>query len=99
MKLSRASTRTSRASSASHRCEPMKPAPPETTALGLFAANAAICETQTSHQGRVIDVAPVDNDRTTHQLLDARHVELPELIPFRDQDQRVRAGGHRISVR
>src|SRR5207302_3971611 len=98
MKLSRASTRRSRASNASHRCDPMNPAPPEMTALGLFAANAAIRETQASHQCRVIDVAAVDDDRTAHELLDARHVELPELIPFRDQDQRVCAGGHRVRV-
>src|SRR5438105_14677276 len=89
MKLSRASTRTPLASNASHRCEPMKPAPPETTALGLFAANAAIREAQALHQNRVVDVATVDDHRTAHQLLDARHVQLPELVPLGDPDERV----------
>src|SRR5438132_4133733 len=98
MKLSRASTRVSRATSASHRCEPMKPAPPETTALGLFAANAAIRETQASHEPRVVDVAAIDDDGVAHQLLDPRHVQLPELVPFRDEDERVSTGGHRIRV-
>src|SRR5438309_6837207 len=98
MKLSRASTRTPLASNASHRCEPMKPAPPETTALGLFAANAAIRETQASHEPRVVDVAAIDDDGIAHQLLDPRHVQLPELVPFRDEDERVSTGGHRIRV-
>src|SRR2546428_10396195 len=98
MKLSRASTGVYRASSASHRCEPMKPAPPDTTALGLFAANAAIRETQASHERRVVDVAAIDDDGIAHQLLDPRHVQLPELVPFRDEDERVRTGGHRIRV-
>src|SRR5438477_293409 len=91
MKLSRARTLTSRSSSAAHRWEPMNPAPPETTALGrdaLLAANAAIGETQVPHSCRLIDVAPIHDDRPTHQPVYARHVELPELIPFRDKGKR-----------
>src|SRR5437588_7944882 len=101
MKLSRARTRMSRSSSAAHRWEPMNPAPPETTALGraeLLAANAAIGETQVLHDSRVIDVPTIHDHRPAHQLLQARHVELPELIPFCDHDQRVGAGGHRVRV-
>src|SRR2546421_12097562 len=98
MNLARPGPRVPRASSAPHSCEPMKPAPPDTTALGLFAANAAIRETQASHERRVVDVAAIDDDGIAHQLLDPRHVQLPELVPFRDEDERVRTGGHRIRV-
>src|SRR5262245_39097997 len=75
MKLSSASTCMSRASSASQRCEPMKPAPPETTALGLralFAANAAVREAEAAHRHRVVDVASVNDHRPPHELLHAR---------------------------
>src|SRR5437899_8722143 len=74
MKLSSARTCIPRSSSAPHRCEPMKPAPPETTALGLLAANAAVGEAQVSHRHRVVDVPAVHHDRMPHQLLDPRHV-------------------------
>src|SRR5690348_9853114 len=101
MKLSRASTRMPCASNASHRCEPMKPAPPETTARGfwaLFAANAAIRESQASHHRWIVDVAAVDHDGPAHQLLDPRHVELSKLVPFRDQNQGVGPRRHLICV-
>src|SRR5690242_16993425 len=98
MKLSRASTRKPRSSSASQRCEPMKPAPPDTTARGLFAANAAVDETQAAHHSRVVDVSSVHDDRSPHQLLHARHVELAELVPFRHQDKGVRTAGDLIGV-
>src|SRR5438067_3587593 len=98
MKLSSASTRTPRSRSAEHRCEPMNPAPPETTARGLFAANAAIRETETPQQGGVVDVAPVDDDGPAHQLLHTCHVELPELVPFGDEHERIRTSGHLVRV-
>src|SRR5260370_16373208 len=91
MKLSRASTRIPRPSSASHRCEPMKPAPPDTTARGLFAANAAVDETQVPHRGRVVDISPVDVDRPPHQLLHPVHVQLADPFPFRAHNPPVRA--------
>src|SRR5439155_9244268 len=91
MKVSSASTRHPRSSRNSRRCEPMNPAPPETTALGLLAANAAVGEAQAAHHGRIVDVAAIDDDRPPHELLDAGHVELAELVPFRDEDERVRA--------
>src|SRR6266550_3223077 len=92
MKLSSASTRMPRSSNSWHRCEPMKPAPPETTARGraLLAANAAIGEAKAAHRFRVVDVSSVHDDRAAHELLDACHVELAELIPLGDQDDRVR---------
>src|SRR5713101_7872449 len=73
-RLSSASTRTPLSIKAAQRCEPMKPAPPETTARGfaglLLAANSPICEPETAHHGRIVDVAPVDDDRPPHRLLD-----------------------------
>src|SRR6266571_8828515 len=98
MKLSSASTRMPRSSNSWHRCEPMKPAPPETTALGLFAANAAIGEAQYAHRFRVVDVSPIHDDRAAHELFDARHVELAELVPFGDQDDRVRPRGNLVGT-
>src|SRR5256885_14342272 len=98
MKLSSASTRQPRSSRASQRCEPMNPAPPETTARGLFAANAAVGEAKTSHHGRIVDVAAVDDHRPPHELPDAGHVELAELVPFRHQDERVPAGRDLVGV-
>src|SRR5690349_8440687 len=92
MKLSSARTLTPRASRASQRWEPMNPAPPETTArglCGLLAANAAIREAQAFHGRGVVDVAAVDDHRPAHELLDARHVELAELVPLRDQNDGV----------
>src|SRR6266567_6562708 len=79
----------------------MNPAPPETTArglCGLLAANAAIREAQAFHGRGVVDVAAVDDHRPAHELLDARHVELAELVPFRDQDDGVGAGRDLIRV-
>src|SRR5919109_426414 len=98
MRLSRASTRNPRASSASHRWEPMNPAPPETTALSLFAANAAVREAQLFHGRRIVDVPAVDDDGPAHELLDPGHIELPELVPFGDQDEGVRARGDLVGV-
>src|SRR5260370_33428338 len=84
MKLSSASTRRPRASNASHRCEPMKPAPPETTALSFFAlvaANASIGEAMPAHDGGGVDVAPVHDHRPAHGGLQAPRVEVAKLVP------------------
>src|SRR3989475_11057621 len=100
MKLSSDSTRVPRASRASHRCEPMNPAPPETTArsLLLVAAYTSVGEAESAHVLRVIDVAPVDDHRTAHRRLDPAEVELAELVPFGHHDQRVRAIGESIRI-
>src|SRR2546427_10966484 len=79
MKVSSASTRQPRSSRDSQRRQPMNPAPPETTALGLLAANAAVGEAQAAHHGRIVAVAAIDRDRSPHELLDAGHVWLAEL--------------------
>src|SRR5689334_13438351 len=96
MKLSSADTRMPRSSSASQRCDPMNPAPPETTARGLprpalLAANASVREAQAAHGGGDVDVAPVDYDRRAHRSLDPREVELAELVPLGHDHQRVGA--------
>src|ERR1700746_1132837 len=76
MKLSRASTRTPLPRSASQRWEPMKPAPPETTARGfalpLLAADTSIGEAELAHHRRHVDVAAVDDDRIAHRNADFR---------------------------
>src|SRR5260370_28210221 len=97
MKLSSVSTRMPPFSSASQRCDPMNPAPPETTARSLpppalLAANAAVREAQAAHSRRDVDVAPVDHDRRAHRGLEAREVELAELVPLGPDHQGVRAG-------
>src|SRR5579864_1700373 len=94
MKLSSASTAMPRSRSASHRCEPMNPEPPETTALSfpeLLAADPSIGETEASHDGGVVDVATVDHDRLAHRSFEAWQVEVAELVPFGDHDQSVGA--------
>src|SRR6266567_6931192 len=94
MKLSRLRTPKPRTSSASHRCEPMNPAPPDTTARGLelVAADAPVSETKAAHDHRVVDVAAVDNHRPPHRGLHASEVEVAELVPLGDHDHGVGAG-------
>src|SRR5258706_3702509 len=80
----------------------MKPAPPETTARGfaglLLAANSSIREPMAAHDGRVVDVAPVDHDRLPHRALEAAQVEVAKLVPFSDHDHGVGAGGRLVSA-
>src|SRR5712691_11106364 len=104
MKLSIVNTRMPWFSRAAQRCDPMKPAPPETTARGLappalLAANAAVREAQAAHRVRDVDVAPVDHNRRSHRGLEAREVELAELVPLGHDHHRVRAGRELVRVR
>src|ERR1700680_2456940 len=99
MKLSSASTSKPLASNASQRCEPMKPAPPETTARALLAADASIGEAQAAHDRRVVDVSPVDHYRFAHRGLHTGEVQEAELVPPGDQHQRIGSVGDRIRVR
>src|SRR6202022_4081435 len=100
MKLSSASTRMPRASRASHKCEPMKPAPPETTARSfvLVAADTPVREPELAHCGRVVDVAPVHDHRHPHRRLDTVEVEVAKLVPLRDDDQRIAAVGDAVRI-
>src|SRR5579859_6061522 len=90
MKLSSARTCVPRLSRASQRCDPMKPAPPETTARGvplsLVAADTPVSEAHLSHLGGHINVAAVDHDRPAHRRFDPHHVKVPELVPLGDDD-------------
>src|ERR1700674_1274177 len=80
----------------------MKPAPPETTARGfaesLFAANSSIRKTVATHDGRIVNVAPVDHDRLPHGALEAAQVEIAKLVPLCDHDDRIGAGGRLVSA-
>src|SRR5579872_5147264 len=71
MKLSSDTTLNPRWSRASQRCEPMNPAPPETTALGrelaLAAADPPVREAEIAHRQGVVDVPTVDHDRAAHR--------------------------------
>src|SRR5260370_15038679 len=102
MKLSSASTRMPRSSRASHRCDPMKPAPPETTArswvVRLVAADTPIRETEIAHHLRVVDVAAVHHHGPAHRTFDAAAVEPPELVPLRRNHQPIGARGEVIRI-
>src|SRR5258706_15509554 len=80
----------------------MQPGAPETTARGfaglLLAANSSIREPMAAHDGRVVDVASVDHDRLPHRALEAAQVEVAKLVPFRDHDHGVGAGGRLVSA-
>src|SRR5438445_11156825 len=98
MKLSSARTRLPRASKASHRCEPMKPAPPDTTARSLVAADTPIGETQLAHHHGIVDVAPVHDHRPAHGPFQSRQVEVPELVPLGDHHEGVGAVRRAVCV-
>src|SRR5260370_3196607 len=103
MKLSSVNTRMPLFSSASERCDPMNPAPPETTARGLappalLAANSAVREAQAAHRGRDEDVSSVDHDRRAPRGSDAPEVEVAEFAPLGHDHQRVRPGRELVRV-
>src|SRR5438309_7910567 len=98
MKLSSARTRMPRASKASQRCEPMKPAPPETTARSLVAADTPIGETQLAHHHGIVDVASIHDHRPAHGCFEPPQVEMPKLVPLGDHDQSVGAGRQTVCV-
>src|SRR5258708_18654058 len=91
MKLSSATTRMPLPRSASHRWEPMKPAPPETIARGLFASNSSIREPMAAHHGGVIDVSTLDHDRLPHRPLQWGPGEGAKLVPLGDHYDRIGA--------
>src|SRR5437763_6283468 len=98
MKLSSARTRVPRASKASQRCEPMKPAPPETTARSLVAADTPIGEPEPAHHHGIVDVASIHDHRPAHGCFQPPQVEMPELIPLGDHDQSIGADRQAVSV-
>src|ERR1700730_14383664 len=77
----------------------MNPAPPETTLWSpLVTADPPVDEAEAAHVSRIVDVPPVDQHRPAHRPLELGHVEMPELVPFGDQHDPVRASGYRICI-
>src|ERR1700704_1863629 len=74
----------------------------ETAALGrsqrLAAADGMVGETKAAHHGRIIEVAPVENDRRLEDLLQALEIRAAELLPLGDDGERIRALGGLIGV-
>src|SRR5258708_36685553 len=102
MRSTSANTRVPRPSGARHRCAPMKPAPPETTArslvVWLVAADTPISETEIAHGLRVVDVAPVDDHGPAHRGFDAAEVRAAELVPLRYHHPSVCAHDYAIAI-
>src|SRR5690606_31115725 len=67
---------------------PMYPAPP-VTRIAMSATDRHVGEAVPPHGLRRVDVAAIHDERLAHQLLHALEVGLAELVPFRDQGQRV----------
>src|SRR5574341_1046822 len=88
----------------SQRGEPMKPAPPVTRTRtpapsgrqdGL-PSDRVVLEPEAAHPLRLPEVTPVEDHGTLEQAAQALEVEVLELVPFRHQQQRVRALGRLI---
>src|SRR6185436_17689083 len=106
MKLSTPTTSQSRASSDSHRWDPMNPAAPVTStrivALRLvpgdrssgrqdgLAADRVVLEAQPAHPLGLPEVAAVEDHRTAQHAAQALEVEELELVPLRDERHRIR---------
>src|SRR4051794_39510149 len=100
-RLSMATTSSPRASSASQRCEPRKPAPPVTTTRATLRSappDAVVREAAPADCGRIEQVPGVDDAALGHQAADLVEVEPPELVPLgqHQEDGRVLAGRVRI---
>jgi hypothetical protein len=55
--------------------------------MGIAAPDAAVDETKLVHELRLVDVAPIQQNRQTHELAQAFQVELLELVPLRHHHQ------------
>src|SRR5207249_4650803 len=101
-RLSTATTWLPRSRRLRHRCEPMNPAPPDTTDRGaradLVTTDPPVDEAEASHQSRIIDVATVDQHRAAHHPLQLGQVQVPELVPLGDHHHRVGAPRDRVGV-
>src|SRR5437899_5026211 len=81
----------------SHRCEPMKPAPPVMRMRGMAsawpdrgAADREVGEAVLAHDLGLVQVPPVEDDRLAQELLHAREVGAAKLVPLGDDEQRIR---------
>src|SRR5690349_4041280 len=101
-RLSSTTTWSPRASSASHRCDPMKPAPPVTTTRRISApsvpADSGVGEAAPAQRFTVEQVASVDYRALTHRLADLVEVEPLELVPLGQHDEGGRPVARRIRI-
>src|SRR5437867_1572017 len=102
MRLSMQTTSAPRPRRNSHRCEPMKPAPPvtrtriESGRKDGPAADRVVLEAEPTHALGLPHVAPVEDDRPTHQGTHPFQVEELELVPLGHEGKRVGAGGRLV---
>src|SRR5258706_3547959 len=89
--LSMQSTWSPRWRKLSHRCEPMKPAPPVMRILAISPADGIIAEAELSQVVGVVDVPAVEDHGLFEQPPDGVEVGAAELVPLRDDDERVGA--------
>src|SRR5713226_186981 len=75
----------------SQRCEPMKPAPPVMRTLAIFPPDRIADKPQLAEFLGIVDVAAVKNDRIFQLLFDVLEIWPAKLIPFGDDQQRIRA--------
>src|SRR5713226_6938217 len=83
------------ATSASIKCEPIKPAPPVTRILikcpllDRVPSDRVVAEVERFHQFRIIQVPAVEYHRLFQFRPDALEVGMPELVPLSQDQQRV----------
>src|SRR5262249_523588 len=83
-------------------CEPMKPAPPVTSAIpesGIgLPAYPDVFKPHFSHIFRLVDISQIGNFRSRHQVANAQHVERAKLVPFGNEHERVRAFNRSVLI-
>src|ERR1043165_9039443 len=83
-------------------CEPIKPAPPVTSAIPesgiLLPAHPHVFKAHLSHIFRFVDVSQVGNLRSRHQIANAQQVERAKLVPLGHEHECVRAFHRRVLV-
>src|ERR1051325_10888335 len=92
-KSSRIRTRAPPANRAAAICEPMKPAPPVTSAIpesGIrLPAHPDVFEAHFAHIFRLVDVSQIGHLGRSHQVANAQQVECAKLVPLSNEHQRV----------
>src|SRR5207253_2489668 len=57
----------------------------------LAATDRMVGEAKAAHHGRIVEIAPVENDRRLEDLLQALEIGAPKLLPLGDDGERIRA--------
>src|SRR2546429_9981794 len=57
----------------------------------LAATDRMVGEAKAAHHGRIVEIAPVENDRRLEDLLQALEIGAPKLLPLGDDGDRNRA--------